>query len=114
ALSQLVRGYHDLSLAWFYGAIKSHPLSEQSVDLLVEQQDRPTIERKLQELLDDGSIHLAERPCPQTTPIDWIRRIRSEFAWDKLRKLRLLALHHALPNIVGLVTETMKVIDLPR
>jgi hypothetical protein len=54
----------------------------------------------------------AERPWPEQQSISWIGKIRSEFAWEKLRKLRRIALTSSLSSTAGLITETMKNINL--
>jgi hypothetical protein len=87
---------------------KSSQLRDFAFQALIERQHRPTIERNLSRLLDAevdlsaGEVGPMERP-----PLNWISKIRSEFAWDKLAKLRGMALQKNQPTVVGLLTDTL-------
>lgn len=82
---------------------------------LVERQDRPTIERALHVLLtDDQALRNGETGHPFETPLGWIAKIQSEFAFPKLIDLRGKALDLELPKVVSLLTETLIKIDRAR
>jgi hypothetical protein len=85
---------------------------EAAFSSLVERQHRPTIERALTGLIEDPQkLRAAEGIGPSDTPIDWIEKIRSDFAWKKLKTLRELALSNALANVTSVITQTMARID---
>jgi adenylate kinase family enzyme len=83
--------------------------------LLIKRQHRPTIERGLQALLDDSNLFKShETAGPHDTALNWIRDISRLDSWDKLKKLREVALKQELPGLAGLVTDTMARIDIDR
>lgn len=51
---------------------------------------------------------------PASSPLDWLVRIKNDFAWDKLADLRKRALQLELPTTVGLITNTLAKIDRAR
>lgn len=90
----------------------SKDLRQRAFELLVERQHRPTIERALARLrTNENEFRAGEVSIPHTSPHGWIGKIRGEFAFDKLAELRATALHLELPQVVGLVTETLANID---
>lgn len=90
----------------------SEELREAAFLLLVERQHRPTIERKLSELLtDETELKSGERYPPIDMPFAWIGKIRSEFAIEKLAKLREKALKFELAGQADLITQTLAQID---
>ena len=48
---------------------------------------------------------------PDTSPLGWIAKIKSDFAWDKLVTLRARALQLELPMLVGIVSGALANID---
>ena len=79
---------------------------------LVERQHRPTIERKLSELLaDEKEFKSGERYPPIDMPFAWIGKIRAEFAIEKLAKLREKALKFELAGQADLITQALAQID---
>jgi hypothetical protein len=97
---------HDIDGAFIEGITKAganKDLRDRAFEILVEAQHRPTIERALATLTDDelraGNTHI-----PDMSPLGWIAKIKSDFAWDKLVTLRARALQLELPMLVGLVT----------
>jgi hypothetical protein len=85
-------------------------LRECAFRILVETQHRPTIERALAILTDD-ELRKGDVQIPDMSPLNWITKIQSDFAWDKLVTLRERALRLELPMLVGLITETLAGID---
>ncbi len=87
-------------------------LRSNAFDVLVDRQHRATIERSLSQLLDDNAALAAgEVPMPATSGLNWISRIRTDFAWDKLSRLRSRALQLEMPVVVGLLTNALSNID---
>jgi len=90
----------------------SDELKSRAFDVLIERQHRATIERSLSQLLaDDNALAGGEVPMPATSGLNWISRIRSDFAWDKLARLRRKALQLDLPITVGLLTNALANVD---
>ena len=83
-------------------------------DFLVEAQHRGTIERRLRHLLDDPAalasgvvdIHF------NNNPLEWVGKIREPAVWDKLVRLRRLALQRELYTVASLLTNTLAQIDM--
>jgi TIR domain/Pentapeptide repeats (8 copies) len=87
-------------------------LRARAFELLVERQHRPTIERALSQLLNEGdTLKSGEVPPPNDSSLAWLTRIRSGFAWNKLRKLRIKALQANLPTVVQVVTNALANVD---
>jgi hypothetical protein len=102
------RGLSDDVLENFAANAKSSQLRDYAFQALIERQHRPTIERNLSRLLDAGTDLSAGEVGPmERSPLNWISKIRSEFAWDKLAKLRSIALQKNQPTVVGLLTDTL-------
>jgi hypothetical protein len=80
---------------------------------LIEQQHRPSIEGALARLTDD-ELKAGNVSIPDTSPLGWLVKIKSDFAWDKLANLRTRALKLELPMLVGLITEALVRIDRGR
>lgn len=111
ALNLLVK--HGIENAFIEGianAGANRDLRDRAFEILIEAQHRPTIERALARLTDDelrgGNVHI-----PDTSPLGWIAKIKSDFAWDKLVTLRARALQLELPMLVGLVSGALANID---
>ena len=79
---------------------------------LVDQQHRPTICRRLAKLTDEELIQGNVEP-PGYSPLDWIGRIKSEFAIKPLEDMRSRASKLALWSLVGSVAEVIARIDKP-
>ncbi len=79
---------------------------------LVKRQHRPTIERRLSQLIGDPSLLAAgEVDFPNTSPLDWIGEIREPEVWNKLQRVRGFALDNGNFRVVGTVTAAMAAID---
>jgi len=90
----------------------SEDLRHMAFGFLVEQQHRATIERALSALLaDDQALRNEEPDLPFDTSLGWIAKLRSDFAIPKLVELRAKTLELQLPNVCGLLTETLVKID---
>jgi hypothetical protein len=82
---------------------------------LVKRQHRPTIERRLPQLIGTPSLLAAgEVDYPNTSPLDWIGEIREPEVWNKLQKIRGLALDNGYFRVVGTATAAMAAIDEER
>jgi hypothetical protein len=85
-------------------------LRDYAFESLIEQGHRPTIERALARLTDQelkkGNVNI-----PDSSPLGWLVKIKSDFAWDKLADLREKALRLELPMLVGLITGALAKID---
>jgi hypothetical protein len=93
----------------------SEELRNEAFQILVERQDRPTIERALASLLtDEDKVKSGERHPSVAPALGWIAKIRSGFATKKLARLREMALRLELPGEVGLITDTLARIDRAR
>jgi hypothetical protein len=80
--------------------------------LLVERQDRATIERALSTLAaDDAALIAGENSSGDISPSDWIGTIRESFAWKKLVDIRAKSLALELPNLAQMTTDALKRID---
>jgi hypothetical protein len=87
-------------------------IRHQVFEILIERQDRPTIERELTCLLDDDQrLRAGDVRFPESSPLDWIAKIRSDFAWDKLAALRERALGLELDRVPVLLTGCLAGID---
>lgn len=92
------------------GASANNDLRDRAFAILIEAHHRPTIERALATLSDDnlrnGNVHI-----PDMSPLGWIAKIKSDFAWDKLVALRARGLKLELPMLVGIVGGALVSID---
>jgi hypothetical protein len=88
----------------------SQDLRTRAFDVLIEGQDRPTIERALA-IISDAELQAGNARIPDMSPLAWIAKIKGDFAWDKLVDLRARALGLQLPMLVGLITEALARID---
>ncbi len=81
----------------------------------MRRQHRPTIERRLSQLLNDPNLLASgEVDFPDTSPLDWIGNIRLPEVWKKLQKLRAIALQLGHSRLVGALTGAMAKIDEAR
>jgi hypothetical protein len=110
-----VLGRHSLNdsvLEDLASAAENPEVKEYAFQALVERQHRPTIERCLSQLLSsDAELSAAETERYGRSPLDWIAKIRDTFAWDKLEKLRGMALQKNQHMVAGLLTDTLAKID---
>ena len=90
-------------------------LRREAEDFLVEAQHRGTIERRLQHLLEDpAALASGEVDSHFDNPLDWVGRIREPAVWDKLVRLRRLALKRELDRVASLLANTLAQIDMMR
>lgn len=93
-------------------AQKVVPMPESLLDELVKRGHRPTIERRLSQLIDNPTLLAAgEVDFPNSSPLDWIGEIREREVWKKLQRIRGLALDNRYFRVVGTVTAAMAAID---
>ena len=93
-------------------AQKLVPMPESLLNELVKRGHRPTIERRLSQLIDNPTLLAAgEVDFPNSSPLDWIGEIREREVWNKLRRIRGLALDNRHFRVVGTVTAAMAAID---
>jgi hypothetical protein len=111
ALRLLVK--HNVETAFIVNVLEStgnKDFHNYAFETLIEQGHRPTIERALARLTDQelkaGNVNI-----PDSSPLSWLVKIRSDFAWDKLASLREKALRLELPMLVGLITGALAKID---
>jgi len=79
---------------------------------LISRQHRPTIERSLARLLnDEQELRRGEVPMPNQTPLDWIAKIRADFALPRLIELRERALRLELSTVTQLLSNTIGTIN---
>lgn len=82
---------------------------------LVDAQHRRTIQRRLQQLIDDpAALASGEVEIHFNNPLSWVGRIRDPEAWDKLRRLRRLALQRGLGRVSSVLAGTLSNIDMMR
>ncbi len=113
ALQMLLDRFGEIDLVNAIYRNSSDPLSEKAFELLVAHQHRPTVERELQRLIDNPQLLIdAEKPWPTETDLKWIGVIRLGDVWRKLVKLRELTLRNNLPNLAGLLSETLAKADI--
>jgi len=94
---------------------KSVSVPDAVLDELVKRQHRPTIERRLSQLISDPNLLASgEIEFPNASPFDWIGNIREPEVWKKLLRLRGLALDKGYFRAVGIITGTMASIDESR
>lgn len=74
---------------------------------LIDRQHRPTIERALARLADDLELRRGDVPMPNQTPLDWIAKIRADFALPGLVGLRERALRLELSTVTQLLSNTI-------
>ncbi len=104
---------HGLDTALVEGILNTganERLRNYAFEVLSERNHRPTIERALAQLGDD-ELKAANVGYPDSLPLVWRAKIKSDFAWDKLVTLRARALQLELPTAVGLITGTLANID---
>jgi hypothetical protein len=90
-------------------------LRDQSEDILLKRQHRPTVERHLARLLgNDAVLRGGETSFPDDSPLDWITQLDKSHFWPRLETLRAMALRLDLPRVAGIVTDAMRKIDLDR
>jgi hypothetical protein len=85
----------------------SDQLKASAFETLVDRQHRPTIERSLARLADDQALRQGEVPMPNQTPLDWIAKIRADFALPRLIELRERALRLELSSVTQLLSNTI-------
>jgi hypothetical protein len=105
---------HDEPNEYFAGLrLDPEPaVAHRAFGILIDRQDRGTIERELARLLgDDSALRAGEVGFPRDSPLDWIGKIRADFAWKKLKSLRRQALRLKLSGMAHKVTETLAGID---
>ena len=79
---------------------------------LIGRQHRSTIERSLARLLnDEQELRRGEVPMPNQTPLDWMAKIRADFALPRLIALRERALRLELSTVTQLVSNTIGAIN---
>lgn len=79
---------------------------------LIVRQHRPTIERALARLLnDERELRRGEVPMPDQTPLDWMAKIRADFALPRLIALRERTLRLELSTVTQLVSNTIGAIN---
>ncbi len=84
-------------------------VSQTAFKALIDRQHRATIERSLSELLtDDEKLKAGETNLPEISPLDWLGRIREDFARKKLVQIRAKALSLGLPNMSQVATVALK------
>jgi len=111
ALNLLVKhGIENVFIEGIANAGASRDLRDRAFEILIEAQHRPTTERALARLSDDelrnGNAHI-----PDMSPLGWIAKIKSDFAWDKLVAVRARALQLELPTLVDLISGALANID---
>jgi hypothetical protein len=93
-------------------AQKAVPMPESLLNELVKRGHRPTIERRLSQLIDNPTLLAAgEVDFPNSSPLDWIGDVREREVWNKLQRIRGLALDNHYFRVVGTVTAAMAAID---
>ena len=97
-------------LAQIADASMNAELRSYAFNLLVDEQDRPTIERALARLTDDD-LKNSDASFPDLSSLAWITRIKEDFAWNKLVELRARSLRLELPMLMGTLTEALAKID---
>jgi hypothetical protein len=99
----------------FFRSLRKDPepaIAEQAFLTLVERQDRGTIEPELSRLLaDDSALKAGEIEVPYDSPLNWLGKIRAEFAWNKLKRLRERALFLGLDRVAMTMTGCLAQID---
>lgn len=91
------------------------PLANVALDELIRRQHRPTIERRLADVLqNDDAIRAGEVEFPEDSPFGWFLRIRTVEVWDRLVTLRRRALELRLPCVTDQVTNLLARIDMRR
>jgi hypothetical protein len=85
-------------------------MRDRAFNILIERQDRRTIERALA-TLTDAELMEGNTRVPDMSALGWLGKIKSDFAWDKLVDLRARALRLELPMLVGVITEALARMD---
>jgi len=88
-------------------------MRDRAFNVLIERQDRSTIERALA-TLTDLELQEGNTRIPDMSALGWIGNINSDWAWDKLVDLRARALRLELPMLVGVITDTLARLDRTR
>lgn len=105
-------GVDDELIARLVNAGANVDLKECAFNLLLQRQHRPTIERALARLLaDEQELRRGETPIPYDSPLDWIAKIRADFALPRLIELREMALRLELSRVTQLLSNTIRGID---
>jgi hypothetical protein len=90
----------------------SEQLQHSAFEGLIARQHRPTIERSLARVLgDEKELRSGEVPMPNQTPLDWIAKIRTDFALPRLIALRARALRLELSSVTQLLSNTIGAIN---
>ena len=90
-------------------------LRAEAEDFLVEAQHRGTIERRLRHLLDvPEALASGEVDSHFDNPLGWVGRIRAPAVWNRLVRLRRLALGRELDRVASLLASTLAQIDMMR
>jgi hypothetical protein len=99
----------------FFSALRNDPdsaIAGQSFGILIERQDRPTIERALAGLLNnDPMLQAGEGEYSPDSSLSWIGKIRADFAWGKLSRLREHGLRLELNRVTSMLTACLAQID---
>ncbi len=111
ALRLLVK--HNVETAFIVNVFETagdKDLRNYAFETLIERGHRPTIDRALARLTD-GELKAGNVNIPDSSPLGWLVKIKSDFAWDKLVSLREKALQLELFMLVGLITGALAKID---
>ena len=114
ALRLLVK--HDIETPFIVSVSETATNAElrnYAFEMAIERGHRPTIERALARLTD-VELRAGNADIPGSSPLDWIVKIKSDFAWGKLANLRAQALQLELPMLVGVITNALATIDRTR
>lgn len=113
ALTLLMQhGADDDFLSEVSHAGASENVSTTAFEGLIGRQHRPTIERALARLLnDERELRRGEVPMPDQTPLDWMAKIRADFALPRLIALRERTLRLELSTVTQLVSNTIGAIN---
>jgi len=88
-------------------------LRKYAFETSIERGDRPTVERALARLTD-AELKAGNVNIPDSSPLDWLVKIKGDLALDKLANLRAKALQLELPMLVSLITNALAKIDRTR
>lgn len=95
--------------------VRNHvsPAQVEEIDLaLVEKADRPTIERRLSELLDHPErLEQGETEHPWDNKLSWLGKISSADYWEKLKRIRRQALRDKRGRVSSILTQVLVNID---
>lgn len=88
-------------------------VSTRAFEILVERQHRATIERGLARL-GEQELRAGETEFSRDSNLSWIAKINSAIYWNQLARLRERALLLELPQVTGVITNTLARIDRVR